>query len=344
MNSIAIYYENTIIYWNSIIIVAGIIAGFFISLAFYKGSNRLCFPLFIYFPLACICSIYLSKILHWYCHIEQYESFSSAINNLTSPGYLLPGVVIATWLCAILLTPILRNHSRFSILDPIAPGLAFIIAIIKFSDIFSETCLGKVVITNPLFHGLPFSKAILDDSGNIEYRFATFFITFILMVVITVMLVCFYLSSSKNEYNENVKKQGHVFRAFIVLYSSVEIVMDSTRYDASHLYFPGESLESLNKGAGFMGISQFLGAVLMLYCFIYYLIISSKAIGKSKKHILPWILFIIGLGVAGYSEYLVQRHSSMYITWYATQSLGVISMIISIYILYRTCIIKKAAS
>lgn len=338
MEAIAIYYENTIIYWNSIIIVAGIIVGFFIGLAFYAKNNKLYFPCFVYLALTTIFSVFLSKIMHWYCHIEQYTSFKNALNNLSGPGYLLPGVLISIWITAFLLSPILNNKSRFSILDPFAPAFAFIFAIIKFSDIFSDTCLGKVVVTNPNFKRLPFAKAVIDSSGNIEYRFATFFVTFLLLLIVTVILVKFYSYNYNNNFKENVSRLGHPFRMFLVLYGGVEVVMDSTRYDASHLYFPGEALASLNKGAGFMGLSQFFGAIFLIYAFIYYLVASIKANGKTKKHILPWIFFVFGLIFGAGAEYLVQRFSGMYLTWYTLQSVGVIMMITSIFILYNTCI------
>lgn len=338
METIAIYHENTIIYWNSIIIVAGIIAGFTLGLALYKGTTKYSFQCYMYLAIATISSLYFSKIMHWYCHIEQYESFNDAITNLSGPGYLIPGMLIALWLSALFLCPILKNRSRYTILDPFAPAFAFIIAIIKFSDIFSDTCLGKVCTQNPFFQRLPFSKAVTDSSGNTEYRFATFFITFLLMLVVTVILIVIYTKSISCTYKTPVKKTGHTFRFFLVLYGGIEVVMDSTRYDASHLYFPGEKLAGLNKGAGFMGLSQFFGAIFLIYCFIYYFVYSVKANGKTKKHILPWILFITGLALGAGCEYLVQRFTSQYLIWYMLQSLGVIVMIVSIFLLYKTCI------
>lgn len=340
MEAIAIYYESTIIYWNSIVIVCGIIAGFFIGFALYSKKSQYNFPCFIYLTVATIMSVFFAKIMHWYTHIEQYDSFKSAVSNLSGPGYLIPGVLIALWLSAVLLSPILKHKSRFTILDPFAPAFAFIIAIIKFSDIFSDTCLGKVIITNPMLCRLPFAKAVVDSAGNEEYRFATFFITFLLMLIVTVMLVTFFINNSAANFKEGISRRGHVFKMFLVLYGGVEVVMDSTRYDASHLYFPGEALASLNKGAGFMGLSQFFGAVFLIFIFGYYIYLSIKANGKIKLHILNWLLFIFGLIFAAGSEYLVQRFSGMYIACYALQSVGVIMMVMNIFILYRTCLLK----
>lgn len=343
MEPIAVYFENTIIYWPSVVIIAGIIAGFILGLSLYSNKGRLLFPCFMYLSIASILSVFFSKIMHWYCHIEQYDSFNAAITNLNSPGYLIPGMLIALWISAVILTPVLENKSRYVILDSFAPAFAFIIAIIKFSDIFSDTCLGKAVLNNPAFQGLPFSKAVIDSAGNIEYRFATFFVTFILMLFVTAFLFVFYIKNKGLNFLSPVKSNGHTFRMFLVLYGAIEVVMDSTRYDASHLYFPGEALASLNKGAGFMGLSQFFGAYFLLYAFFYYLVSSVKAIGKSRKHILPWILLVLGLALGAGNEYLVQRFTSQYLIWYTLQSIGVTMMVISIFLLYRTCINNTAS-
>ena len=138
MEAIAIYHENTIIYWNSILIVAGIFAGFLIGLALYKTNTKYSFQCYMYLAIATIASLYFSKIMHWYCHIEQYESFEDAVTNLSGPGYLIPGMLIAIWLAAIFLCPILKGRSRYTILDPFAPAFAFIIAIIKSKVVEKE--------------------------------------------------------------------------------------------------------------------------------------------------------------------------------------------------------------
>ena len=162
-------------------------------------------------------------------------------------------------------------------------------------------------------------------------------------IIIAVILGIFQINDAHRIYKDRVSLKGHTFRFFLVLYGGMEVIMDSTRYDASHLYFPGQALASLNKGAGFMGLSQFFGALFIIYEFIYYLISSIKANGKSKKHILPWILFITGLILGAGSEYLVQRFTGMYLTWYLVMTLGILMMIASVMLLYNTCISKSTS-
>ena len=338
MSPIAIFYEGTIIYWSSIVIAAGILAGFALSLSLFVAKNKYAYTFCLFFPVALVLSIYLSRIIHWYCNTEQYDGFDSAVTNLQKGSFLVPGILISVWLVAMIMHILFLVKSRYTILDPLAPGLAFIIAVIRFSSIFSDACRGKATISNKAFQHLPFAIKMLDPSGEIQYRFATFFVSFLLMLGVTALLIWFYMHYSRKKKKAPLKSYGHTFRAFLVLYGAVEIVMDSTRYDASHLYFPGEALASLNKGAGFMGLSQMIGALSCLYVFIYYLVMTIKANGRSKKIILPVIMFVLGLGIGGTAEYLVQRFTSMALPCYLMQTFGVILIIISIFILFRSCI------
>lgn len=342
MEPIAIYYGNIIIYWRPVIILLGIVTGFLISLSLYHGkkdSNGYVMSLF--FPVALILSLILGKIFHWYCHIEQYDGFLKALTDFSKGDFLIPGVLLAVWISSFVVAPFTTSKSRYEVLDVVAPGFTFTLAMIRLADIYTDACRGKMLVQNKAFQMLPFAVAASDSNGNVEYRFATFMISFILLLFIAVFLFVFYVMNQKIKENKRLKPFGHTFRMFLILYGGMEVVIDSTRYDAAHIHFPGEALEGLNKGASFMGLSQFLGAIFLVYVMVYYLVIATKVNSTFKKNIIPLVLFIIGLGVGGASEYLVQRYSGMYLLWYSTQTLGVIVMITCVFWVYSMCVNKK---
>lgn len=332
METVAIFYEGTIVYWSGIIISVGILSGFLLSLSLYVPRNKYGYGFCIYFPISLFISVIFSRMLHWYCYKEQYEGLSMALKDYSKGGYLLPGVLFGVWVTALLLAPLTRKCSRFDILDPLAPGLALIIAIIKYCDIYSDLCRGKIIVGDERYHHLPFS--VITPEG--DYRFASFYVTFILMVIVFIVLLVFYYLDARLYKQKLFDTKGHIFRMFLVLYGVVEIVMDSTRYDAAHFYFPGEALAVLNKGTGFMGLSQLVGALCCLGVFIYYMIISVKTNKWNKKNIISLVLFVIGLGIGGTAEYLVQRYFGNYKIWYLIQVLGVTMIAISVFVLYFT--------
>jgi len=334
-DSIAMYFGNTVIYWSSIMIIAGLMAGIVLALAFYVPKHKYVYSFFIYCPLAILLSVFFSRLLHWYCNVEQYESLEKALSDYYSGGFLMPGVLIGTYLAALVLQLFRVIKSRYDILDSAAPGLSFIIGIISFSDIYSGLCRGKMMVVNPVFQELPFAVADMDAQGQIQYRFAVFFIRFILMMVITCILTFMLIREKRSAYHEKISNKGHGFRWFLALYGMTEIVMDSMRNDAAHLYFPGEALASLNKGASFMGVSQILGALCCVYVCVYYLISMRRAYGHTLKSVLLGLLFLSGIIIGGVSEYLVQRYSGMYKVYYTSQICGVFMMGAGLYVLYR---------
>lgn len=358
MNKIAVFYGDTTIYFSSVLIALAILAAFIIGLAIYMPRHRFGIAMWIFFPTATVSSVLLSRIIHWYCNTEQYTDFNSAITDYTTGDYCIIGVIIAVWIISMLLRLLKLVRSHYDLLDAAAPGLAFVIAMIRFSHIFTDKCYGKMIITDPVFQKLPVSAAIIGSDGNPEYRFASFFVSFILFLIATVLLILFYLKkddslfavktdmTSVDVLPASIKKSdGHTFRFFVLMFAAEEVIIDSTRYDASHLFFTGEQFAGLNKGASFMGLSQFISALLLLYLFIYYLVTSiknTKVIGQSKKYLFLTVsLFVLGLAVAGGCEYLVQRFTGMFMYIYPGQALGLCCMMVGIIIMYFKRIAKN---
>lgn len=341
MNEIAIYYDNIIICWSSIVIALGCIVGFLISNAFYYARNKYGYAAWIYMPAATVFSIFLARLIHWYCHMEQYDGLKSAITNYSQGDYCISGVIIATWTIAMLMSLVKLIPSRFHILDAFAPGFSFSIGIIRLSAIYNTSCRGKILLDKPLFSNLHLDSGIIEADGTIHYRLATFFISFLLMMIITIVLIVFSIANHRTKYKSPQRKNGHVYGLFLLLFSAEEVFIDSTRYDASHLFFSGEKLANLNKGASFMGLSQFLSALILIYLLVFYLVKSIKAGNNKIKHIILTSIAIIGFVVAGSAEYFVQRYGSMYLGFYSMQIAGIFMLIVAIYTLYKACVLPK---
>lgn len=358
MNQIAVFYGDTTIYFTSILIALALLTAFVFSLAIYMPRHRYGVAMWIFFPAATVASVLLSRIIHWYCNTEQYTDFRTALIDYTTGDYCIIGVIIAVCAVSMLLRLMRLVRSHYDLLDAAAPGLAFVIAMIRFSHIFSDKCYGKMIITEPSLQHLPISAPIIGSDGNAEYRFASFFVSFILFLASTVILIVYYLRKNDALFAQGVdkniadtlplgilKSDGHTFRLFLMLFSAEEVIIDSTRYDASHLFFTGEQFAGLNKGASFMGLSQFISALILLYLFIYYLVTSvknTKSIGLTKKYLFLTVsLFVIGLAVAGGCEYLVQRFTGMFMYIYPGQAAGLCCMMASIIIMYFRSISKN---
>ena len=125
-------------------------------------------------------------------------------------------------------------------------------------------------------------------------------------------------------------RDGNVARMFLLSYSAVEMVLDSTRYDSS--FFPFNS---------FISIAQVVGALCVLGILIYYSVHAVKARGLRFYHFALWFGFLLTLGAAGASEYMVQRHGSWYLGCYAVMGLSCYLMVLLVYQMYLRCCAKR---
>ena len=328
--SIAIYSGSMVIYWSSIVIGLGLAACLCLSLALFTANGGRAAGMLLLLPLTLLFSIPLCRALHWYCHMEQYTGFFAALTDYSSGSYCLPGALLGVWLAALLVHKLGFAPSTGALLDAFAPGAALAIAFIRLSAIFGNTCRSKITFTSPLLRHLPLASAVTNSSGGVDYRFATFFVQFIIMLLLTLWLVKFHGRRSRIPMCSG-SREGNVARMFLLSYSAVEMVLDSTRYDSS--FFPFNS---------FISIAQVVGALCVLGILIYYSVHAVKARGLRLYHFALWLAFLLTLGAAGYSEYMVQRHGSWYLGCYAVMSLGCYLMVLVVYQMYLLCCARKS--
>lgn len=325
MNQIAVCIGNIFIYWSSVIIFLGIAACFALTYALYTSHGGRGSALWLLLPLALLFSVLFSRLIHWYCHMEQYAGFWRAMTDYSQGDYCLHGAVLGTMLAALLVRKLGFTQNLGRLFDCLAPGAALCIAFIRLSALFNSSCRSKIVVTNPLFQHLPIASGISTASGGTEYRFATFFVQFLVMLIIFWILLRFFYRRRRYPMKNDYPRDGNVGLMFLVYYNAVELVLDSTRYDSSFL--------PIN---GFVSITQILCAVFIVGIFVFYSIRSVKANGTRFWHWIMWVGFFLTVAGTGIMEYLVQRHGNWYLFCYSSMAVIVFLMAFIINRMYRS--------
>ena len=323
-NPIAVYSGDTVLYWSAIIITLGLLAALMMTLSLQRTNKGSTAAVWLMLPLAVILSVPLCRALHWYCHREQYASFLQAVTDYSSGSYVLTGALLGAFLAALIVSP-LNTRSTASLLDAFAPGAALAIAFIRLSSLFNSSCRSKIAVTTPILQHLPLAAGFADASGRVEYRFATFFFHFLVMLLLCRILLGFFFTRRRAPMASG-SRDGNTARMFLVFYSASELVLDSTRYDSSFL--------PIN---GFVSFVQIVAAACILGVLIYYSVHSVRANGFRWYHPVLWLLWLLTVAAVGWTEYLVQRHGDWYLSCYGAMGLACILMAGVVYRMYLTC-------
>ena len=187
MNPIAVYFDTTVLYWSAIIITVGLLAALMMSLSLQVTNKGRIVSMMLFFPLALLFSVPLCRMLHWYCHQEQYDGFFKAMTDYSAGSYVLPAAIPGVWLAAWIAAK-LDDGDTAKLLDAAAPGMALVIAFVRLSALFSSACRSKISVTTGVLQHLPIAAGITNSAGVTEYRFATFFIHFLLMLLFCLRL------------------------------------------------------------------------------------------------------------------------------------------------------------
>ena len=333
MNPIAVSTGSVVIYWSAVVIALGIAAGFALSFSLYVSHGGNAAAMWLLLPLALLFSVPLCRVIHWYCHPEQYISFFRAITDYSTGSYCLPGALLGTLLAALLVKRLGFTANLPRLLDCVAPGGALIVVFIRLSALFNTTCRSKIVITNPILQHLPIGSGIATSSGTMDYRFATFFVQAILMLGVTLLLLYFFFERRRAPMKEGCPRDGNVAWMFLTFHSAIELIMDSTRYDSSFMHFNA-----------FVSIVQIVSAVCILIALIHYFRLSLKANGGWQGyHLALWIAYVVSLGGTGAAEYLVQRFGSMYRLCYAGMTVTMTVMALTVYLMYNSICVRQPA-
>ena len=331
MSQIAICIGSIVIYWSSIVIALGVAVCCLLTYSLYSANNGgKSKGLLVMFPIAIVLSVVLARLIHWYCHHEQYTSLMSALFDYSTGDYCLCGVFMGVILAVLIVKGLRLIEDSGKVFDALVPGSILGIALIRLSAMFNTSCRSKIVVENEAFQRLPFATGTVIN-GEMEYRFATFFAEFLVLLVLFVIMMGMYNRRKDWPMKGDTRQSGHIGLLFLVFYSALIVVSDSTRYDSSYL--------PIN---GFVSFVQVLGAFCLVGGMTYYMIRSVKANGVNWKQIVLLVIFLGCVGGTGYLEYLVQRHGDWYLMCYSLMSLTCFMMALTIYLMYRTvCLPKK---
>ena len=145
MNSIAIYTGDITIYWSGIIIALGIAMCLALTLALYPLSGRNNAAVWVMFPFALFFSVVFARVMYWYCHLEQYNSIQEALLDYSTGSFCIPGVILGTWLGALVVRMVNLTDNTGRLLDAVAPGMALCIAFIRLSERVEHINTGEAV-------------------------------------------------------------------------------------------------------------------------------------------------------------------------------------------------------
>ena len=317
METASIIIGGYIVPWTLTIMILAVFSWFFLSYAIYTANGGRRTAMWVFFIPAVFFSVLFSRILYWYCHSEQYDGLTGALTDISVEGFAMLGIIPGVVLAAALVTALKLDKSFLAMLDALSTGAGVGMGILYLTALFNAGCRGKVVVMNPEYQHLPFSSPITAAGGVQEYRFATFFFSF---------LVMFFISGICMEYYFNRKEhKGATTMVFLIAFCSSEFVLDSTRYDAGFFRFNG-----------FVSVLQiFAGVVFLLILFIS-AVLAIKRNGFKWYYLVFWLMLLVAEGVTGYLEYYVQRHGDLYVEIYTGMIISSLITGVAAYLCYRT--------
>lgn len=342
MSQIAYLSGGLVLYWSGIVLALGLAAGLCLSLALYPRYNRHSAAVWVFFPFALILGLLIARLIYWYCHIEQFASAWEALTDYNSGSYALFGVIFGVWAAAWCVKRLGLVGHMGRLLDAVGPGLCLSFAFIRLSELWGSACRSRISLPEGFFRRLPFAIRSVSATGTESWPLAVFFLSFLLLLVVTVLLVRFYTVYRRCPMIDGSPVNGNVFRLFLLLWGVVEIVMDSLRYDSCFMHFTW--LKQLNPYASFVSLGQVFAAVSILAVFIHFTAIRVRGHNGGWKLVLAWLLYLASLVGAGYfGEYKVQR-SANYILCYPIQIVSLLVMAGVVWWTYRGCLYREEAA
>ncbi len=331
MNGVAICIGNLVIHWSAIVICLAVALCFTLTYSLYTANGGKRGAMWMLLPVAVVLGVLLSRMVHWYCNAEQYASLGAALTDYSSGSYCLPGAFLGVILAVLLVRVLGLTDSAGKLFDCLVPGATLGLAVVRLSALFNQSCRGKIIVRNPALQHLPLASGVETVSGAVEYRFATFFVEFMVLLVLFVLVMVLFARRNARPMKGNAPANGNTALLFLAFYGASQVILDSTRYDSSFL-----------PANGFISLVQIVGAVFLVGVMVYYTVWSVKTNGGSPKQIVMWVVFLAAVGCTGYLEYLVQRHGDWYLMCYSLMSLTCIVLCVVIYCMYRTVCLPKS--
>ena len=292
MNNVLFYIGGVSVTVPFLIRLFSVLCSLFFLLALRSARGESLRPVLLTAALSLLPCLLLSRGLHWYCNPDQYRSLRDFLNPACG-GWAVPGTVIGVLLTALVLA--LRGHIRrpAAFFDSLVlaglPGLA----LGKTACAFSTACRGKYTVTAALFQRWPFAEA--------DGRLATWSLE---TVVYLILFLAFLPGALRR------KGSGRRFMLLLSYFCALQVVLDSTRYDALYL-----------RSNGFVSLTQILCVCAVTGIFVLFSVRCVRKTGVTPRVVLVLVLFAAAAGTGGYMEYFVQRYGNRWLFAYAVQGL-----------------------
>ena len=339
MNAIAYLDGGLVLYWNALVLALGLAAGLCLTLALYPRYNRRPAAVWVFFPFALVLGLFFSRLIYWYCQMEQFSSFWEVWSDWNRGSYALfgviPGVCCAGWVSRRL--GLVSHTGR--LLDAVAPGLCLSFAFIRLSELWGSVCRSRISVTVGFFQRLPFAVRSVDSSGAVTWPLAVFFLSFLALLVVTALLVRFYSSYRRCPLLDGSSVNGDVFRLFLLLWGVTEALVESLRYDSCFMHFT--LLKQLNQYTSFVSLGMVFAAVSILCVLIHFTAVRVRGEGWRFSLVLAWLVYLASLVGAGYfGEYRVQRYAN-YALCYPILAASLLLMVGVVWWVYRGCLVRE---
>ncbi len=305
MEQIAFIFDHRIVYWDSLMVALGCAVAVCLFAWLFTRETGNWQGVGWMLVVSCPLSVFLSRLIHWYCRFAGYSSFTSAITDYSAGGFALMGVFAGCLITACLLRLTRRVSSLGQLLDCACIAGSAGIAVGRLGCFFSTDDQGMLLteITR-----MPIANCLTNPiTGQEEYRLATFFLQALATGILFLVLLHFYVIRCRRS---ETYRNGDVFWIFMVVYSAMQAVLDSTRYDSLFL-----------RSNGFVSLVQILCLVTLVVTMVIFSLRMVRALGWTPGYLLLWIPALALLGGAGYMEYFVQRHGNQAAFGYAVMSL-----------------------
>ena len=327
MEKIAFISGGTFVYWSSIIMVLAALTAITIFSAMYLFKNGSVISLTVMLPLMMVSSVMLSRLIHWYCRSDAYESLDVALMDYSQGSYALMGVFVACIGIAALLRLIRAVDNLPKVYDCMAIGGGAGIAVGRLASLFNASNRGMVL---PETVGLPFAYPVVNTvSGAMDNRLATFMIQAMVVGGIVVLLLLYMIIS---KIARKKLRDGDIGLMFLVAYGASQVICDSTRYDSLFL-----------RSNGFVSAVQILSLVAMVVPIVLFSVRMVKNNGLKIYHFVIWLALAGMMGLGGYMEYYVQRHGNEAAFAYTMMGIALFVIVVLTLIMRALGLKKKRA-
>lgn len=305
-NEIAFYFSDKQVMWHGILVGIGILSAVIMALILRLIQGENAGEIFITSALSCLISPVLARLVYWYCCSGQFNSFYSAMTDLSGGGFSIVGVIAGIFISAYIVKLIGATDSFSKLLDCILPAGVLGIAVARLGGFFTSADKGKFIISDENLQKLPYAFPVENSAGEFEWRIPTFLYESISSFAVFVVMLFIFIIVYTKEKNNQLREFGIPALLTMSLFGFQQVCLESMRYDTLYTRFNG-----------FVSLVQIFCAVLAVIPLVVFIIKRIKLKRFKVIHVILAVLVLGLIGFAGYLEYYVQRYADLYSQCYS---------------------------